>query len=1003
MINSLHSTPTPVGPINFGKGLNTQNVQTDIQDNQSHDMCDCISNLDGSLEERFGNKQFVRHAISSSPVKALYRAYASSGSTAVKVLLAVCGNKILYSTNDVNPAWITITSHVQAGQNWSFETMNNEVIMTGDALVNPIYKFNILTSSFSNLFLVDSSSESIEIRCKYLTQKSNYLLFVNCADVTQGTTYYTSRVYYSLLNTPSSTTYNRFFDVRTEDGEELTGAGTMFDRVNLFKPSSIHELDFSILNLKTLNGDQFLAEVVKGFGLKAPRTLQNIGLFYVLGSQDSIRLWDGGRRSRLNYTEESRPISGDIQNLIDKIIDGKTYSSMVCEYYKKREWLVFSYEDPDKFPKGRNNSMIVYDLRIAQWYPLCGMTADSFETFDSAGDDGSLIYGDSADGFVYKFDQETAIDDPPKQIVLDTMDSSMTWTGVRFNSNFNNVAEGTGSLRMWITPSLTNSSITIMKNFNLGEFYDKSKITKSSDSSSSGDMIQFKVASTSYSNLTSIRIDLEVNDEELSTFDLNFTSVTLLTASILSFSSVTINGTTWAIVEVPLSSFSIRPDWTSFEQEDIPFANALFYYGMRFVVTGVDISSVSIEDVRVVQEKNPINFYRFTKLFNFQSVAKKTFGQIVITMDRPRDSSLKMDVYNDFGNKVNTFSFDAEIPKEIIVFGLTSTASISIVDHTNFKVKRSTQFDTSQYYPFNGVANSKNIFFSDRTNNRFVNMKRDSFVIVSTYGSLGSGTTNQNTIHQMDILDNERLYAVDLNNQRVKIHRQDDLSFISQTGSLGNFTTSYHQPTGITVDETNALVADEGNYRWKKLNIATYGFVSEKSIDQNTIGDTTLDQDENFYYGSFNRISDNFLYYQDVFLEKRFKGNLDLVGRVQIYPNDIVSFSTYAVRGDIGIIGRYICITFTDDLFNNNANYYIQKRLKSNFSLISQLKTNHQIWSVLGDSLSHKPSIRSETKNLETSGRYIQVKFYDSGVDNRVKLINQTFLLEEHPIKYEGN
>lgn len=281
-------------------------------------------------------------------------------------------------------------------------------------------------------------------------------------------------------------------------------------------------------------------------------------------------------------------------------------------------------------------------------------------------------------------------------------------------------------------------------------------------------------------------------------------------------------------------------------------------------------------------------------------------------------------------------------------------------------------------------------------------MKRENFVVVSTFGSLGSGTTNQNTIHQIDIDQNNRLYGVDLNNQRIKVHSQRDLSFITMTGSLGDKSTSYHQPTGITVDGSNAIVADEGNYRWKKLDVSTLGFVSLKNVDQNTIGDTTLDQDENYVYGAYNSVNDSTIFYQDVFLESRFKGNLDLVNRVTIYPDDVVSLSTYAVQGDIGIRGRYIFVPFTDNSVSSAANYYIQKRLRSNFDLVSQFKTNMKIFSVLGDPFAHKPSTRDERKSLGSEGRYIQLKYYDSGSDNRVKLINQTFIVDDQPITYTG-
>ena len=184
--------------------------------------------------------------------------------------------------------------------------------MTGDGLVDPIYRFNIITSSFAQLVDYDGSTESVRLRAKYVAQKSNYLLLINTLDLTDGTTYYPSRVYYSLLNSTinanaiSSYSWNRYVDVRTNDGEELTGAEVIFDNVLLPKQSSIHEFSFSVLRPNT--GDQALKELVSGFGVLAPKSFVNTGQFVFFASQDGIRIYDGGRRSRLNVSEESRVI-----------------------------------------------------------------------------------------------------------------------------------------------------------------------------------------------------------------------------------------------------------------------------------------------------------------------------------------------------------------------------------------------------------------------------------------------------------------------------------------------------------------------------------------------------------------------------------------------------------------------------------------------------------------------------------------------------------------------
>lgn len=986
-----HAEPKQIGPFSFGKGLNLQTSITDIDDAQSCDMCNLVSNADGSASKRNGSERYITQARSSQPVVSLYRAFASTGTTLAKVLIAVMGNEIVYSTDDVSPQWIQTSSGIHAGQHWSFVTMGNRVIMTGDGLLDPIKSFNIFTGSTTNLFVNDSATEAVKIRAKYLVQAKNYLLFVNCGDFTTSiSTYYPSRVWYSLLNQPSSTSWNRYIDVRTNDGEELTGAGVMFGRVNFFKPSSIHDLTFTNLNLPSQSGDQDLQEIVNGFGLIAPRVLQNLGLYYVLGSHDSIRFWDGGQRSRLTVSEETRPISNNIKPLLDKLIKFKTYQRMVCKYYKKKEWLMFAYEDPDKFPKGRNNSVLIYDLKNDEWYPACNWLADSFETYDGQDDNGRLVYGDSMDSYVHLADLEGRIDDSRKEIVLDTLDSPTAWNGS--NQDVNNVREGTASLRLWVTPSITVSTMTANRVFPVGEWYDKTKITNA-------DKIQFKILTTSISNISSVRMDLLVNGIE--NFDTNFTSVTFSSAVL----SLTNN--VWSTIEVPISSFPIRSDWTDLSIESVPFANTLTYYGIRFVVTGVSVSSVSFDDLRIVEKtENPNNFYRFTKLFNLGTMSFKTFGQLLLTADKAPDSSISMDLYNDFGKKNKTINLDAEIPQEMIVLGWISTASISIHDSADFSVKQSTTFNYNAYLPMNGVADKDYIYFSDRSNHRIVKMGRSKNFgsVVATYGAFGSGTTNFFLVHQMDLNESDKsIDLVDCLNHRMKSHSQSDLSFIRMAGSLGTGTTNFHLPTAITSDDSSRFIADEGNYRLMKFNggASTFAFESSISMDYNIIGETTMDTDDNFLYLAYHKVAEGDINSTEVFLEKRSKGDMGLVTRVKVMPENRTDFSTYTVVGDIALKGKYIYIPFTDNgNFDGSAKYYVQKRLKSNFELVDEYRAPRKIFSVLGDAYAHKPSTKNYKKDLQSEGKYIQIKYYDSGVQNDVKLLNQTFLVDPQPAKY---
>ena len=983
----VQAQPRAVGAIGFGGGLNLQTAVTNIEDDESPDMCNMVTNLDGSASKRFGSEPYINQPLSSQPVSGLFRAYSSSGADYRSIVLAIIDNRIVFSSNNANPVWVNASTYVAvtANQNWSFVQWENDVIFTGDKLTDNIKRFNIINSSLTDLFSFDNSSETVNLRAKYLVKNKNYLGFLNVSDITNGTTFYPSRFYYSYLNRPSSVSWNRYEEFRT--GEEITGGGVMFDNINVFFPSFIHDIDFTIL---APNGNQVLGEVVNGFGLTASQSLENIGQFYVLGSQDGVRLWDGGRRSRLNVSEENRVISGKIKTLTDKLIKKGTYRNIVGKYYKRREWYVLSYEDPDKFPKGRNNSMIAYDLRLDRWYPLCGLLAQTLESFDGERDKGELIYGSSMDGIVHFLDIEKKTDDSPKQIVLDVMDSTASWKGTNINRNALEFNEGTASVRMWVRDTVTESSITIVKVLNAGEWYDKTKITKD-------DKLHFELFITSVQNITNLRIDFEVNDVE-SAFDTNFTSVTISSAALGA------TNTTWSSVEVVLSSFPIKDEWTSLTAEDLPFANTLTFYGMRFVVTGIGISSVSIDNVRIVQAKeNPVNFYRFTKLFDFNQAEFKSQGEVLLTLEKSPDSILKMDIYNDFGKIVRSETVDREIPRELIVFGYETSTGITVLDDIDFSVIRSSRMEASQYFPSNGCADKKSVYFSDRTGNRIVKIDRDNFSVVqSSFGGLGSGTTNFNVPHQMKLDEKDNIYLTDSNNNRIKVHLQSNLTPKKVYGVLGTNTTNFHIPAGLSYNDSFLTVCDEGNFRLVRLDISTFGFKFEKETDFNMAAECSLQEDENNIYMAYNKISDEAVYFMDLFLESRSKSDYNLINRKRITPDGTIAFSTYPIIGNIALRGRYIYITFADSWNLDNARFFIQKRLKSDFSLVKEKVIGRRIWGAIADPFPYKPLVRNETVPLKVVGRYIQLKFYDEGLDNNIRLINHTYIGEPQPLKYSN-
>lgn len=990
-----YAEPYPVGPYNFLKGLNVQTIASDIDPSESPDLCNCVPTLNGAATKRNGSTRLISQSISSFPVTALYRAYASTVTQVFKNTIAASNDKIIISTDDLNPKWITISSGNVAKQHYSFVTMNRKVIMAGDAQTENPKQYDIVNSSLTSLFTNSVETGSIIIRPKFQIVSKNYYIAANVSISTSFTplifNYYPSRIVYSILNNASSMTAQRYIDFKTEDGEEITGIGAISDHVDFFKPSSISDIQWTnALNLPSAGGDWVFTEVVTGFGCIAPRTLANTGQEFIFLSKEGIRTWDGGHRTLLDSTQTSQVISIKIKPIIDDLIKSGRYKSAVGIFYPKKRWYVFSYENQSKFPNGANNSVLIYDFNTGEWFPFCNWLADSFTIADNAGDNGQLYYGDSMDGYVHLADLDTKVDDSRKELSIDVMDSSYTWTGSTQDTI--NVLEGSASLKIGVANNfISASSMTSLGVFNLGEWPDKSKASKA-------DYLHFNAFPVNLSSISYLRVDLEVN-LGTTTFDTNFTSVTLTSANFSGGESA------WSTFDIALSSFPIRKDWTNLSAEIIPFANSPTFYGIRFVLGGVAFSSCSIDDLRFVQStENPNKMYRFTKLFDMNGSNYKGFGSVRLVRDKYADSAFNIDIYNDFGQVIRTANATAEIPKEIFVTGFFSNNNISVLNAIDFTLKRQTATAETFWSAFNGSLGRKYLFFPDRTHDRIIKMDRNNFnSFISSYGSIGNGTTNFNLMAQNAIDENDNFFQADMNNERLKTHSQNSLAFKSMAGSLGTGNTSYNDISAVTANNANVYTNDEGNGRINKLDKSTDGIVAQVSTDYNTLANASLGIDERYVYHAYNKVSDRANYLQDVILEKRDAGDLGLINRVRITPFGSVDYSTYNIMGEIGLLGKYIFIIFTDSIQELGANYYLQKRLKSDFSIVSELKTKNIMYSVIGDGLSFKPALSSELYDLKSGGTYIQLKFYDDPnvpLDNSWKLYNMTFLVNPTPLTY---
>jgi hypothetical protein len=1001
-----YSATTVTSPVNFGGGVDHVHAPTEIQDNRAVDCQNMVGDIFGSASKRNGSDRYINQAVSSHPITSVYRASIDLGTTTKKVILMTTWDRIYVSTGDLSPVWRLLKSGLKTwDQHFTFANVAGKIVMTGDALTDPVYKYDIVKDSFSGLFDVTVASNNMNLKAKYVLSTNGYLVFGNILDCTQeltsGTTYYGSRVQYSLFQQISSFTASRFINIKADDGESISGmtatGGVDGSYITVYKPSSVSSILYKVLNLDEAGGDISVTNVANGFGCISPRALVNVGPYDIVPTKNGLVYFDGGQRKRLYPVDELKPISTLINTDYVRTVTYNTYDKASAVYYPKKQWYIFSSCDPLYTPADKPNRVFIYDIQTGEWWPQKNWLADSLATFSGTGDDGTLVYGDSNDGYVYKADLNIRNDDARKEISLFTMDKTDGWIPTP-GIDTTTVIEGSGSLKMYMDANKNFvSSMTNISLIPFGEWYDGSQVNRNVD------MLSFKLRISSLCVVSSFTIDLQY-EATTSSFTSIHSSVTFSSNTLVDLGMT--NGVSnlgdWTEIKVNLSTFTFPSSWNDPAIQDNPFSRCLTIYGIRFLTTSVAVSTVSIDDIRIIQgTNNPINAFYISKQFNLGVMNLKDYRQLILSRDKGADSSFSIDVFMDYGQFAKKKDVKASIPKEIFVFGYKGNNGIYRLNGYDFSLINSTSIPSPNIIDYmNGEASENYVFAFDKVSNRLFMLDRNNLsVIVSSYGGLGSGTTNFNTVNQMAIHGDDLFVTDNFNDRIVKMtFKNKKLQFVNSYGELGTGTTNFFSPSGITADETHVWVTDDGNFRLMKFSISTFSYISEKRIDTNTIGESVLKVDGQYIYLAYNKVS-NTPYYQDVVLERRTKGDMSLLNRTILRPKNVVDVSSYTLSGDFAILGKYIYIGFTIDLARvGTGKYYVQKRLKDTFELVDEYSTTGTQFSIVGDGKSYNPISESEKINLESQDSvWVQLKYYDSGLDNTFKLHNYSFAFDTKP------
>ncbi len=378
-------------PIPFGGGLNTTSGPLNIADNESPNCKNVCSGVSGTIQRRNGYSTLGGASMGEANTdgNGVYDYWTDENT---HYLMAYIGTS-LYKTDSVGGSFDGVMDAVTFGTAMSnnymeFEQFNvsgtNYLIMATHGR-DKLQKYDGTTCT-------DLSTDADMPKPKYIKQ---WMGFLFCANLSG----YESRVYYNTSsgNISGSTDWSstKFEEIRTDDGDFITGQAVLKGRLYTFKRYSIHRWTYyggtPLFGIKT---------AVSGIGAVSSKSIININhpkygdILVFLGADGRFYAFDGS-----NVV----PISAKIENdnrvsefNLSKINRTNATKACAVDYKEKHMYMCWA-------PTGTNNNWCIsWDYYNDAWWPLQGINARSCGVGESGGK--HLVYFMVDTGSVYVFD-----------------------------------------------------------------------------------------------------------------------------------------------------------------------------------------------------------------------------------------------------------------------------------------------------------------------------------------------------------------------------------------------------------------------------------------------------------------------------------------------------------------------------------------------------------------------------------------------------------------------
>lgn len=193
----------------------------------------------------------------------------------------------------------------------------------------------------------------------YLTLTPRYIEVFNNQLFLAGFSSQLSTVYFSGIGEPEGIGATAFFEVRTNDGDRVTGMKNYFNQLVLFKQRSFHQLLGDNPNNFTLN------QISDQYGCLSNRATAVYNDILVFLDRKGVAQFNGANTQIISNKMEDVFLRMNITAALDQ-------AAMLHVKERNEIWTIFPIDGATM-----NNAMVVYDYLANSWYERHGLNISS--------------------------------------------------------------------------------------------------------------------------------------------------------------------------------------------------------------------------------------------------------------------------------------------------------------------------------------------------------------------------------------------------------------------------------------------------------------------------------------------------------------------------------------------------------------------------------------------------------------------------------------------------